>query len=76
MSHFDITRRFTTFATRAFVEAAFAGSNCCSAGAVAFAATITTTATATATATRPTSGALAAIALGTLLLSITHRRCG
>ena len=73
MSHFDITRRFTAFATRAFVQAAVAGSTCCSAGAVAFAATLTTTATATAAAPRPTSGAFAAIALGALLLSITQR---
>ncbi len=69
------TRVVTTFATRAFVEVAFAGSTCGSAGTIALATAITAPATATATATRPAAGPLAAITLGTLLLAVAHRRC-
>jgi hypothetical protein len=65
----------TACTTRAFVEVAFAGSACGSAGTIAFATTITATATTTATATRPASGALATITLGALLLAVAHRRC-
>jgi hypothetical protein len=69
-------RNVTTFTTRAFVEAAFASRTCSNgASTVAFATPVTTTTTPPPTATRPASGALAAIALGTLLLPITHRRC-
>lgn len=68
------TRVVSTCTTRTFVDDAFAGSAHGSAGTVAF-TTLTATATATATATRPASGAFAAIALGTLLLAVTHRRC-
>ena len=67
-------RVVSTCTTRTFVDDAFAGSAHGSAGTVAF-TTLTATATATATATRPASGAFAAIALGTLLLAVTHRRC-
>jgi len=67
-------RVVSTCTTRTFVDDAFAGSAHGSAGTVAF-TTLTATATATATATRPASGALAAIALGTLLLAVTHRWC-
>ena len=71
------TRVVTTVNARAFVEAAFASRTCRSgAGTVAFATAVTTTTTTTATATRPASGTLAAIALGTLLLPVAHRRCG
>ena len=70
------TRVVTTFATRAFVDAAFAGCTRCSTGNVAFGTAFATTTTTTSTATRPASGTLAAIALGTLLLPVTQRRCG
>jgi len=69
------TRVVSACTTRAFIEVACAGSACSRAGNIAFATTITATATTTATATRPASGALAAIALGTLLLAVAQRRC-
>jgi len=69
------TRIVATCNTRAVVEVAFAGSTCGGAGTIAFATTLTATATTTAPATRSASGALAAIALGTLLLTVARRWC-
>jgi protein-S-isoprenylcysteine O-methyltransferase Ste14 len=59
-----------------FVEAGFACDSCRSAGgAVAFAASLSaTTATTTTTATRTAAGALTAIALGSLLLTVAQPR--
>ncbi len=68
------TRFVTSCTSRTFVEVAFADGARGSAGTVAF-TTLTATAATTATATRPASGALAAIALGALLLAVTHRWC-
>lgn len=70
-------RNLTNVTARAFVDAAFAGRTCNSgASTVAFATAVTTTTATPPTATRAASGTLAAVALGTLLLPITHRRCG
>jgi len=68
------TRYVTSCIARSFVKVAFAGSAHSSAGTVAF-TTLTATAATTATAAGPASGALAAIALGALLLAVTHRWC-
>ena len=70
------TRVVVAFIARAFVKAACAGGTRGCTGTVAFTTAVTTTTTTTSTAPRPASGALAAIALGTLLLAIALlRRC-
>src|SRR5512137_1560140 len=72
------TRVVSEVTARALVEAAVSGRPRRTCGsAVAFAAAVATTATTPAATTRPPSGALAAIALGTLLLPVAQlRRCG